>query len=270
MDYLITNSDGSILHLYKNVHTEPNIPEGCIASELPEDAEFNLPEEWYYNGQRPQWVTLTDINEFTVVPGKYHEIKAFELSTEFDVNDKLVATVSMIDQVHTLIEKAGDLEGLEPDDIAAISETLVGKKIDTEFTGTAKLAFNGKIYDLSFTAGVCNLPDLDYSGLEGEASAAAAIQHETYPHVAYIDLSSMPEDIIKMAALRKTRDALINSTDWLVIRHQDQSADTNCATPDLTSEEFQSLLDYRRELRDLPDNAPDLNNISWPEAPSFI
>ena len=50
--------------------------------------------------------------------------------------------------------------------------------------------------------------------------------------------------------VRERRNRLLSRTDWLVLRHRDQLA--NSGTTTLTPESFAALLSYRQALRDLP------------------
>lgn len=62
-----------------------------------------------------------------------------------------------------------------------------------------------------------------------------------------------PPSVIAFASLRKERDRLLHDTDWW-------------ASSDLVITQEQK--DYRQALRDLPANAADPTDITWPEEPA--
>ncbi|KVS58023.1 tail fiber assembly protein [Burkholderia cepacia] len=70
------------------------------------------------------------------------------------------------------------------------------------------------------------------------------------------------EEVLDVA--RRKRKRLLDESDRIVTRHRDQ-VDEGIATT-LTDEQYRDVLRYRRELRDLPDQA-GFPNIEWPAAP---
>jgi hypothetical protein len=72
-----------------------------------------------------------------------------------------------------------------------------------------------------------------------------------------------------MQILRQKRNSLLSDTDWLVLRHQDETARGVQTT--LTTEQYTELLNYRQELRDLPENPSlDVFNPVFPTKPTWI
>ena len=63
------------------------------------------------------------------------------------------------------------------------------------------------------------------------------------------------------------RSKLLHEYDWMVLRHMDQIS--LHITTSLTAKEYNSLLLWRQELRDMPD-LPSDNEIVWPPLPSFL
>jgi hypothetical protein len=80
-----------------------------------------------------------------------------------------------------------------------------------------------------------------------------------------------PEEIhaVKVSALLNERVQLLYSSDWMIIRHQDELLAG--ATPTLTATKLKAVLDYRQALRDLPkaDGFPEcsLPVLMWPTSP---
>jgi hypothetical protein len=80
-----------------------------------------------------------------------------------------------------------------------------------------------------------------------------------------------PEEIqaAKVSALLNERVQLLNSSDWMIIRHQDELLAG--VTPTLTATKLKAVLDYRQALRDLPtaDGFPEcsLPVLPWPTSP---
>jgi hypothetical protein len=72
-----------------------------------------------------------------------------------------------------------------------------------------------------------------------------------------------------MELVRQIRNKLLSETDWLILRHQDEIARGVQTT--LTAEQYQELLTYRQELRDLPENPNlDVFNPQFPQKPSWM
>jgi hypothetical protein len=66
---------------------------------------------------------------------------------------------------------------------------------------------------------------------------------------------------------RTLRDAAMKATDWLVLRHQDETLIGHGTT--LSTEQFAALLTYRQALRDISD-APQWPAVDLPSAPDFV
>jgi type III secretory pathway component EscV len=71
---------------------------------------------------------------------------------------------------------------------------------------------------------------------------------------------------VKIQKLREQRNKLLQETDWLLLRHQDEVSMERTTT--LSTEQHQELLAYRQALRDLPESW-DINNPIFPDKPSF-
>lgn len=72
----------------------------------------------------------------------------------------------------------------------------------------------------------------------------------------------------KWATLRARRDRRLSELSWLVERHREQ-LDLRVDTA-LTEPQYQSLLKYRKALRDLPQSAKTPDAVAWPEPPAFL
>ncbi len=70
----------------------------------------------------------------------------------------------------------------------------------------------------------------------------------------------------KWDSMRAERDGLIDSTIWRYQRHQQEIALGKPTT--LSAYEYAQWLTYWDQLRDLPDNISDIDNIDWPNKPS--
>lgn len=66
----------------------------------------------------------------------------------------------------------------------------------------------------------------------------------------------------------KLRDTILQSTDWLLLRNNDQI--TLGVIPTLTPTEITELMMYRQTLRDLPSNPAWPDKSIFPIKPSFI
>lgn len=81
----------------------------------------------------------------------------------------------------------------------------------------------------------------------------------------------IPEEIYaaKVSAMLNGRVQLLYSSDWMIIRHQDELLAG--ATPTLTATKLKAVLDYRQALRDLPtaDGFPECSMpvLTWPTSP---
>ena len=76
----------------------------------------------------------------------------------------------------------------------------------------------------------------------------------------------------KLEMIRRSRNNYLVYSDFAVFRHRDQLDNSEDVT--LTSEQYTELLNYRKALRDFPENV-DLNvdsfdDIVWPAVPSFM
>lgn len=70
-----------------------------------------------------------------------------------------------------------------------------------------------------------------------------------------------------VADLMSARTGRLYQTDWLVVRHQEESL--SGVEPTLTPDNLKALLVYRQALRDLPGKS-DFPDCGTPAMPSFI
>lgn len=68
--------------------------------------------------------------------------------------------------------------------------------------------------------------------------------------------------------VRSKRTELLNETDWLVLRHLRETALGRDST--ITEEQYKELEEYRQSLTDLPEQKGFPEQVTWPEAPSFV
>ena len=62
--------------------------------------------------------------------------------------------------------------------------------------------------------------------------------------------------------IQQVRDQKLYETDWMVFRHRDQIDATLPTT--LTNEQFQNLLIYRQDLRDITKKYNNIDDVVWP------
>jgi hypothetical protein len=74
-----------------------------------------------------------------------------------------------------------------------------------------------------------------------------------------------PTDEQVAVSVRADRDARLAETDWLLLRHQDETVVGKATT--LTADEATTLVDYRQALRDVPTQAGFPHEIDWPQEP---
>jgi len=67
--------------------------------------------------------------------------------------------------------------------------------------------------------------------------------------------------------VRLERNKKLSDTDFLVLRYRDQ-LDLG-TTPDITTEDYMQLLEYRQKLRDLPVGCR-IREFNWPDIPKAI
>lgn len=67
-------------------------------------------------------------------------------------------------------------------------------------------------------------------------------------------------------AARIERDAALTASDFMVLRHRDELEEGIPTT--LSADEYQALIKYRGQLRNVPEQAGFPTEIDWPEMPS--
>lgn len=76
----------------------------------------------------------------------------------------------------------------------------------------------------------------------------------------------------KILELKIKRNSLLNETDWIIQRHQEQTElkiNRSIFNTSITDEKCLEWLEYRQLLRDLPNRDDfDLKNPQWPIVPS--
>jgi hypothetical protein len=105
----------------------------------------------------------------------------------------------------------------------------------------------------------------EHAALLAGQSAGKLITADKNGHPILID---PPPPSIEMLSTEKRgkRNALLNGTDWFIMRHRDEVDVGSKAS--LTNGQFNALLAYRQALRDVPQQSCFPDKIDWPEAPS--
>jgi hypothetical protein len=65
-----------------------------------------------------------------------------------------------------------------------------------------------------------------------------------------------------LPSLSDSRTNKLYETDWMVVRHKDQ-LDLGIITT-LTNDQYQKLLAYRQQLRDITKKYTSLDDVVWP------
>lgn len=77
----------------------------------------------------------------------------------------------------------------------------------------------------------------------------------------------VPTDLEVETTARNIRNDLLNSTMWIVQRHQSEVANASLTTTTLTEEEYQNWLVYHQTLRDISLQSGWPHNVIWPDKP---
>ncbi|WP_423197462.1 Phage tail protein [Cupriavidus sp. H19C3] len=99
--------------------------------------------------------------------------------------------------------------------------------------------------------------------LDGQATGKVMMISEE-GHALLADPSPPSDDYLAGEA-RLNRDRLLAATDGMVLRHSDELQEGIATT--LTAEQYQALMRYRRELRNVPEQSGFPASIVWPETP---
>ena len=126
--------------------------------------------------------------------------------------------------------------------------------------------FSGEDYEIVETDAPLSYEIKDENGLPGEKIAVLFIHsghiHDQHYHLKWDGTKIIPDEeglsACRLAqdweTVRNTRYGLLAETDYLAMKDQ----------PDMSNE----MQIYRKKLRDLPQDNPDVNNITWPSKPS--
>lgn len=77
----------------------------------------------------------------------------------------------------------------------------------------------------------------------------------------------VPSDEELGAQVRMERNSLLNSTMWVVQRHQSEVANTSVSTTSITEQKYQEWLTYHQELRDITGQSGFPTSVTWPTQP---
>lgn len=78
----------------------------------------------------------------------------------------------------------------------------------------------------------------------------------------------LPSAELLAVQARSLRDAYISQIRWIIDRHRDEKALGRTTT--LTDEDYQLVLDYVQQLRDLPEQENFPHQIDWPVLPAEL
>lgn len=106
----------------------------------------------------------------------------------------------------------------------------------------------------------------DNAHIPNDPANSDRIRYEQWLADGNIPLPVPPKSTEQLALeSRAKRDQLLDGTQWLVQRHQDQ-VNAGIQTT-FTAEQYAALLMYRQALRDLPNQAGFPETVTWPIKP---
>lgn len=77
------------------------------------------------------------------------------------------------------------------------------------------------------------------------------------------DPDALPDDVLLAQEVRADRNRRITRVRWIIDRHRDELALGRTTT--LTAEDYQTVLRYVQDLRDVPEQAGFPHTIAWPQ-----
>lgn len=274
--FVVKNKDGEIVRAMKKFKVPSRLQEGEYIEEAliknpdykeGENQEFipsklSLPLNWYDVQTRPDFLEIHDHNVISLKAGKYDKNLIFKVKPKW-TSEKLDLLFEARYTEHMVVKN--DIERLElkgvltDDDCQSVlGMTIKPEAVNKSFKKKITVTIDDQKYDLQFANGKAKLEDYQYNKRH---LIQPLIILDNY-HIQLEDFQ-FPQSLVDLHILRSNRDVLLEDCDPLVIRHimQQQS---NKET-DLTEDQYQELLEYAQQLRDLPKA-----NTAFPAKPDFI
>lgn len=228
---------------------------------------YALPEYWYYLNNCPDYIVVTDISLFNTKESDIGKRLFMSASSQTSGSD-IVITLDIkhndykhITQAYDLTSVA-DLEGVTHDIANGTELSVNAENIPVHINGfdNVTVSFvNGKG---SFVLNGNNVTSTQLNGY------VTLDNYGTFNFNLYnITLTNSVINSQKMAEIREERNNRLSVCDPLVIRHITQQV-INSTT--LSEEQFTDLCTYMQELRDVPENISDVDNVEWPEIPQSL
>lgn len=230
---------------------------------------YALPEPWYYSINCPDYIIVTDVNSYNTIDksiGKRLSASAYSQTS----GNQIVITIEIRHNQYKHIRPAGGLNSeAELSNVTDNIEEGVEESLNMD---NAQIMLNG--FDpltANIVNGRCSVTLNGSTVTSKELSGHIIIDNHQpfYFYISNIQLIESVENANKIDDIRQERDARLQACDWLVIRHITQHV-VESVTPTLSESAYDDLCIYMQELRDLPENIQDFDDIEWPEIPQSL
>jgi len=258
MKYFIKENE-EVIGLLQELYAGIKLPEEQSLHEISEEDEIRLLPENFYNNT-PSHITNVREFMFDFVPGAHSKFSDFYAECVF-VGENPFLNVSRVTSKYYVagIDSESDSD-LTVDDISKISLNEIPQEVNSEYNNTFEITVDGKTYNAHFDSGVASI-SIDVP-INNTLSVQVDDKHKVVP-------VNLPLSIVNMRSLKSVRDSKLSECDKLVIRHITQKA-LGAVEISLTDNEYEFLLAYMQELRDMPETETNTANPTWPTKPGFM
>ena len=228
---------------------------------------YSLPEYWYYLSNCPDYIVVTDISLFNTKEADIGKRLFMTASSQTSGSD-IVITLDIKHNDYKHITQAydltsvSDLDGVTHDIANGTELSINDENVPVYINGFDNVTVNFVNGKGSFVLNGNNVTSTQLNGY------VTLDNYGTFNFNLYnITLINSVINSKKMAEIREERDNRLKVCDPLVIRHITQQVIENTT---LSEEQYEDLCTYMQELRDVPENISDVDNVEWPEIPHSL
>lgn len=243
-----------------NKHSIPIKPSSSLDSVVYKCENLHFPIDWYLQRTRPDYIKLIDVDKFQLVEPEYKHDVDMTFDHEKSV---LILKYSQYRNIATIKNKVEyytdkDIKSIKlTKDIRDLTKVSPSPSVKCSIFNIDIVVNDNRLIEIAYDA---NFLSDEYYGVKFICDG------ETITKDLKFDLGV---DVKNLRRIRYERKNLIEQTDIIAMRYSEQQQ-LNIPNKSLTEEEYQQLLVYRQELRDMPQNYEKTKKVDMPQKPKFL
>ena len=226
---------------------------------------YALPEYWYYASNCPSYIIVRDVALYDTENYAINK-RLFTVVSTQTLGNNITVSFQIKHNTHKYINEGrnftneNQLKDVVTQVLEGNEDTFTAENIPVHIEELGDYTVN-----ITNGKGTLLLDGANITSTYLNGTIQLSESSLSYFSLSDIQLVDSVATAKKTEAMREERNRRLADCDWLIIRHITQK-DIEAQTS-LTDSQITAVEQYMQQLRDLPENIDDIDNIEWPVNP---